>query len=560
MLIQRILIILVISAFSFGIFFNIMLRTSHKVIIDYYKEVLNSLSYGFDIDSYKQFLIYPKKNTDPYKKLFNYLNTYSNNLGLDNIYISTIDKSSNNEIILIDGKNSSPEIGKAITPGIGHKAFEKKQVMYDRIDYMGETLYSYYSPILDNNSKPIGLLSFNVREGNLFKLNINRLFQIETVVFLSIIVFLAMYIYVTTLILWNILKPIYIIKSEVTTVSNKIFAINSNISFSSYEFNVIQTLFVKSISLINNFIMSLIIYLEYIKFSISKVKITSIEIINKIKLMTSHIVKISRSTDNVNQESDNLRDNMSTFSDEILEIKKDLKKILDLNTSGINLCHNNNAKLNEFLMEISILIKKFKLEQSECMKLKILSDKINKILENILTITNETKLLSLNASIVAISAGEHGKSFGVIAKEVGELSQNIIKSTSYIQQTLIKISAIINYLNQESIEIFNLFKSHSEKSEIFASKLTEIYNSIINTSNFIKDVSYSTDKINAKNVVILENVTILTINSSSNLNSIKQVENLINQINDNALTFRKNFEDLNDNINQIKFDLNKFRL
>ena len=78
--------------------------------------------------------------------------------------------------------------------------------------------------------------------------------------------------------------------------------------------------------------------------------------------------------------------------------------------------------------------------------------------EMILTITNETKLLSLNASIVAISAGEHGKSFGVIAKEVGELSQNIIKSTGYIQQTLVKISNTINLLNKESIEIFESFK------------------------------------------------------------------------------------------------------
>ena len=166
----------------------------------------------------------------------------------------------------------------------------------------------------------------------------------------------------------------------------------------------------------------------------------------------------------------------------------------------------------------------------------------------------------MNASIVAISAGEHGKSFGVIAKEVGELSQNIIKSTGYIQQTLVKISNTINLLNKESIEIFESFKKHSEKSKIFSSNLSEIYNSIKNITIVLKDISFSSEKLNNKNEIILENVTFLSSNSSSNLNSIKQIENLITKVNDNALTFRKSFEDLDDNINQIKFELNQFKL
>ena len=211
-------------------------------------------------------------------------------------------------------------------------------------------------------------------------------------------------------------------------------------------------------------------------------------------------------------------------------------------------------------MEISILIKKFQNEQNECKKLTILSTKINNILENILSITNETKLLSLNASIVAISAGEDGKSFGVIAKEVGELSQNIIKSTEYIQQTLTKISTTINLLNKESMKIFDAFKNHAEKSEIFSDNLIQILNSIKDTTLMLKDISFSSEKLNIKNEIILENITFLNSNSSSNLDSIKQIENLITIANDDALSFKKTFENLDASINNIKTELKEFKL
>ncbi len=557
---QRLIIILSITLFSFLIFFNIAVNVSDNVMISSYKEILQSLINRFDIREFEDFMVHPKKTSESYDNIYNYLNSYAKNLKLDSIYISTIDLVSNQEIVLIDGIDDSIALEMPITSELGHKVFDKKEIMCKKVRQDGDIVYSFYAPILNNEGICKGLIAFNVIGNKILPLTFGNLFEQIFLIIILILAFLIIYIYLSTLEVWGILRPIYIIKHEVLTISNKIFSINTNISFSSYEFNIIQRLFVKSIALINNFIMSLIIYLEYIKFSISKVKLASIEITNKVKLMISYIVKTSKSTDLMNREVGKLKLDISKFSNEITDIKNDLRKVLDLNNSGVSICLNNNSYLNEFLIEIGMLIQKFKFEQSECMKLKVLSDKINDILENILTITNETKLLSLNASIVAISAGEHGKSFGVIAKEVGELSQNIIRSTGYIQQTLIKISETINHLNTKSIKIFNLFKSHLGNSEVFASKLTEIYNSMRNISNSIKDVSYSTEKISTKNSTILENINVLSISSSSNLNSIKQVENLIDQINDNAVSFRKNFDALNDNINQIKFDLSEFKL
>ncbi|BAK81576.1 methyl-accepting chemotaxis protein [Candidatus Arthromitus sp. SFB-rat-Yit] len=550
------IIMIICSVF---IFLKIMIGTSDKIFINYYKDILQSLNYDLDINTYKRFIENPTKASLEYNSLFEYLNSYSTTLDIKNIYISTINEETNTEFLLIHGSDKSASIGDTISSNLGNNAFKLKEVKCARVNNNNPN-YSFYSPILNDFGNPIGLIAFKIPVSTLSNLNSLKFIDNILLIILSTILFIILYIYISTIMLWNIFKPIYIIKNQVISLSNKILSINRNISFPTYEFNKIQQLLTKSIDIIKKFILNLIIYLEYVKFSIAKTKVKSIEITHKIKSTISNITSVSKSTEDINSKVYILKNDIKHFSDNILEIKDEIKETLSSNVLATNMCQNNNNLLNIFLMEISTLIKKFKVEQIECKKLKFLSDKINKILSNILNITNETKLLSLNASIVAISAGEHGKSFGVIAKEIGELSQNIIKSTSYIQKTLIKISDTINALNQESIEIFESFKIHSENSKAFISNLSEMYTSIKNITNFLKNISYSTDKISNKNNLLIESITSLSSNSSYNLNSVKQIENLITKINDNTLTFKNSFDSLSDNINQIKSELNKFKL
>ncbi|MDH3972793.1 MAG: methyl-accepting chemotaxis protein [Deltaproteobacteria bacterium] len=62
------------------------------------------------------------------------------------------------------------------------------------------------------------------------------------------------------------------------------------------------------------------------------------------------------------------------------------------------------------------------------------SDEISEVVEIINGITDRTKLLALNASIIAAEAGEYGKSFAVVADEVEKLSNMITSSTEDIKE------------------------------------------------------------------------------------------------------------------------------
>ena len=64
------------------------------------------------------------------------------------------------------------------------------------------------------------------------------------------------------------------------------------------------------------------------------------------------------------------------------------------------------------------------------------SDDIDKILDFIGEVAGRTNLLSLNASIIATQAGEHGKAFAVVADQIRELAAQISSSTKSIAQII----------------------------------------------------------------------------------------------------------------------------
>ncbi len=99
-----------------------------------------------------------------------------------------------------------------------------------------------------------------------------------------------------------------------------------------------------------------------------------------------------------------------------------------------------------------------------------MSREISRIVKIINTISDQSNLLALNASVIAAQAGDHGKGFGIVANEVKQLAQQAKDSTNVISdmvqsiQQLTTSALAANKRSAEEVDIGVLLSAEAEKA------------------------------------------------------------------------------------------------
>jgi len=110
--------------------------------------------------------------------------------------------------------------------------------------------------------------------------------------------------------------------------------------------------------------------------------------------------------------------------------------------------------------------------------LKTVTAGINDFVTIIKGISDQTNLLALNAAIEAARAGEQGRGFAVVADEVRTLAQRSAEASN-------EISALIDQVNQQMVDVINNIGSVGEKS----AEISTSTSSIEDTAGNIVDLS-----------------------------------------------------------------------
>ena len=186
---------------------------------------------------------------------------------------------------------------------------------------------------------------------------------------------------------------------------------------------------------------------------------------------------------------------------------------------------------------------------------------IENMVEVIISISDQTSLLSLNASIEAARAGESGKGFAVVADEIRKLADESMQAVSRISDIITRINTqteltvetarraeqIVGAQQDALVTTINLFNTINKHIEDLADNLDDITRGIEQMSiakdetlSAIQSISDVSDRAAASTSQV----------SSTIVNQMDAVKNL----NDDAETLNNNSRDLMDAVTQFKLN------
>ena len=163
--------------------------------------------------------------------------------------------------------------------------------------------------------------------------------------------------------------------------------------------------------------------------------------------------------------------------------------------------------------------------EHEIQNLQLLLDEVGKVSANVASVAKQTNLLALNATIEASRAGEAGRAFSVVAKEVKELASQTASATTRISAALRQLTVQVERLLKEGRANVERAKVVREGTESINGVFGAIRESMARIDTEATHISDATQSIESKCALLAESVADLSsgvAQSSSRLSSVHE--------------------------------------
>ena len=283
------------------------------------------------------------------------------------------------------------------------------------------------------------------------------------------------------------------------------------------------------------------------------------EIVGQVERLFSTIEEVSSSTTEMSVSSQQVADNLDNLSSStevtassITEMDTSIKEVEEtaLLTNELSEQASRDAELGKTAVAETIagiqLIRANVEDASRAIEeLGKQSGEIGSILTVIDEVADQTRLLSLNASIIAAQAGEHGKGFAVVADEIRELAERTAMSTQ-------EISAIIRRLQTGTVEAVKAMQvgservhEEAERSKVAEEALEKLTDSALRSAEQVKSIVRATQEQSRGSRQITE-----AVNQIANM--LQQISSAVKQQSDGIQQLAEAAESMKDISSQVK--------
>ena len=241
------------------------------------------------------------------------------------------------------------------------------------------------------------------------------------------------------------------------------------------------------------------------------------DIESNIVTISSALNEISDGTERQTADVNNVVERMGEMEDKFRELKSKSGNLLDEAEHTITSGEEGSLSINQLEEQNEHVEKNVDLSYEKIKTLETHSTKISDIVGTINSISEETELLSLNASIEAARAGEHGRGFAIVAESIGKLAAESTSATTNIEEIIEELCSDIEetvsnveevkkavtaqiQATQKVKKIFHDFKKLAEQTsgsvtgiDELIEEMYEIDRSIMEAAQSIRDISQKTE-------------------------------------------------------------------